>query len=60
MLAAVFAIGGVGFGVVISGGLIDDGFIKPLTGYWVGMAMLVPSLIACVCVVFRKISALHR
>jgi hypothetical protein len=60
MLSGVLAIGGVGFGLVISGGLIDDGFIKPLTGYWVGMALLVPSLIACVCLAFRKIGALHQ
>jgi hypothetical protein len=60
MLSAFFAIGGIGFGLALSGGLIDDGMIRPLTGYWAGMVLLVPSLIACVFLAFRSMRALHR
>jgi hypothetical protein len=60
MLTAFFAIGGFGFGLVISGGLISDGVIKPLTGYWVGMILLVPSLIACLCLAIRKMVAVRQ
>jgi hypothetical protein len=53
-MLVVFAIGGFGFGLVIAGGLISDGFIQPLTGYWAGMALLFPSLITCLYFVARK------
>jgi hypothetical protein len=56
MLTAFFAIGAFAFGLVLAGGLIDDGMIKPLTDYWVGMALLVPSMIACVFVAIRRIN----
>jgi len=59
ILAAVFGVGGFGFGLAMSGGLIDDGFIKPLTGYWFGVALLAPSLIVCVCLAARKMRTLQ-
>ena len=48
MAEAVFAIAGFSFGLCLMGGLIDDGFIRPMTGYWIGLPILAVCLVAIV------------